>query len=643
MNKSNEIPSIVEQNKEIEGKIDNQFINPLDYQNYNQDLTILSTHLRWDLSNQELVFILNEVHDKIKTLDTKLDRQILTTLRKIEAGNLSPVDIQNEINTLQNNISTAKAEIRNITNTYNNDKSDIQNRTNQYLVHQKNLTEMSDSELDNYLLALSQGIQYQKEAILTKADRLKNDDAEYWDEWLESWFSEEDFMKHKDDIEMAQEMMHDAVLKTVGELTNFASDRNSLRLDLSTIDQSLSGEVWEFANQADKLLYVKQALDTLNAWLNEHDSQWIDGIISWGSSVVILWSCFVVIHKILGKLSPIWLIVKWVSWVNEKRKWSSKNQSKNNTSTESSNTDSEKTSTGEKVSEVNEKISKEKMLNYIEKVEKKVSWDVDKMKNLFSLKKLVSAWNLNWFPESSFWEILHKIENWSWDINFAKKLRIKLADWTLTKKPINWWKELIKWDTNQLLYLNYLKEFDTPETKVTLLWEEYKIPEKYKAEVQELAKQLDDMDRISRIEAEVQSIKNPELTRLRAEMGRLTLERGRISSHISSLDKRINNWTARQPNWVANPDYIEADNNLKEIEKQMTNIGEKQTTLIKEIDTAQIEIDRLSDIHQNIDDQFDDIFRKKWIAPTISKLNGDDIRKIDTRRKFIQSLIKAIK
>ena len=151
------------------------------------------------------------------------------------------------------------------------------------------------------------------------------------------------------------------------------------------------------------------------------------------------------------------------------------------------------------------------------------------------------------------------------------------------------------------------------------------------------------MDRISKIEADLVNVKRPELSRLRREMWNLTLERGRILTHISSLDKQINKWTSRQPNWVQNPDYMEANDNLKEVEKQMKNIGDNQKWLLKEIDTAKIEVDRLTDIKNNIDNQFDEIFAKKWTTPTLSKLTDVEIKKIDTRRKFIQSLIKAIK
>lgn len=637
MNKNNEIPTIVDENKNIEDKINNQFISTLDYQNYNQNLTTLSNNLSSDLSDQELVFILNEVHNKIKALDTKLDREVLMILRKIENGNLTPADIQIEINILQSNISNAQTEIWNITSAYNTDKATIQTRASEFLVHQKNLTEMSDSELDNYLLSLNQGIQHQKEAILTKADELKKDDAEYWDDWF---WNDADYMEHKNDIDMAEEMMHDAVLKTVNELTKFAADTNSLKFSLSTIDPSLGNETWEFANQADKLLYVKQTLDTLNSWLNEHDSQWIAGTILWWGSLAVLVAWFFGIKAIFKRLPWVWLIWKGVSKLysvasRKKADWK-------NTSAENSAPESEKSTAWEKVTEINEKLSKEKMLDYIEKVEKKVSWDVDKMRNLFSLKKLVSAWNLNWFPESSFWEILYKIENWTLDVNFWKKTRIKLADWTLTKRPINWWKELIKWDINQLSSLNYLKEFDTPETKVTLLWEEYKIPEKYKAEIEELAKQLDDMDRISKIEADIKNIKEPELTKTKAN---LTKEKTKNTKAINELAKTPG--TIPNPSWkwkdLPNPKIQALQDVIKESSSNIKELEKTRTTLEVDINKSTIEIDRLSDIKANIDDQFDDIFRKKWTTPTISKLSDVEIRKIDTRRKFIQSLIKAIK
>lgn len=628
-----EIWNLWVQNGPNENALLSMWLDSNSYTQYNNDLIQLENLLQADISNDELVLALRETLDKIKNIDSSIDFLISSHIRKLEQWNIAISEYQNINTDISTKVNQKITELYNLKQNYNTEKTRINTQTQESLSHKTTLSSMTDSQLEDYILSLETSFYTQRDEIrkLVQDLQSKGSTADFWEDWISN---DPDFMKNQYDKEMAEEMIASAVLKTVDELNRFAQS-NTLDFDLSTIDPSLAWEKWSFNNKADKMKYLESTLKTLYAWVQSNDETSLLGplLTVWVITIVagkVIWqkTVFEWIKMILK--SPYTLPKAWF----DKLRWKKATIESTQTNTPE-NPDTNTSSSTEKVSWLNEKLSTEKMLKYIESVDKKIIWDLDKRSQLLSIKQMLDKGYLGNISKYEFAWLLQEVENW-WSIKNLSRLK--------TLRDINSYFSNRKMNNSQRVELDdYLKEFETPEVKISILWEEYKIPEKYKAEVEELSKQLDDMDRISKIEADLVNIKQPELTKVKSELTTTKSNRTKAANKLNAAADTIDVWTSQKPKIIANPAINKLNETILKLDEKILNLEKNISKISTEINTAKIEVDRLTDIKNNIDSQFDEIFAKKWTTPTLSKLTDVEIKKIDIRRKFIQSLIKAIK
>ena len=590
-----EIQNIIDKNQQNISTLSNTWFDTIKYDNYLKNLEDIKTLIINDKNNPKLRFQILSLLEGIVGIDNTTDSYISWLKYSLENVSLSDIDLI--ISKLWIDIDTQISKVNSIKTTYENEKALATKTTNRVATHLKNLNKINSvQEFNDYVQTLKAQNKWEYKELINNINELAWEDSEHWESWLD--FLWEDYMSSEIDKEEIEKM----TIKALNETANFLSNEmNNSNLQITLPE---TNEMFEFANLADKQMFINIMLRTLNSGISEDLKNWL-GFLLWTIWIWIMWVWGLWILVLLKK--PTLFISKGILWLLKKipllgtlikkihlpkffkkSKWNS-NES---TSTESST----KNTTEAKVETKWDFMTRNRALEMISQFEKKhidiiAEWDAKYDKLSFEIEKLkafINNWKLDKAQEIQLWELLNYL-NKNEELpskqrsKFAEKvtektksskewhdktLKEKIKEWTWEKiwKRVAWKNTIIipKIDEikDQRKIKDFLKKLWTPEEKISITfnWENIEINWEFERLLSELESK----------EAEIQTIEKAEwekrlYERLKQNQSKIELQLNNLESTIETSDSKWNKSSKTNPAYITAQTQLETNNNKIEV------------------------------------------------------------------------------